>query len=188
MVICLDRTLDSLLREIESRESIVEEVSIREGLQYDSFCLQRMYSEFTQRFPREIRVLEEQNPELWSAVHADNEEIVYDLWRLQFGRVIREAVQNAWRHGNKLDRNKNVIMTKNYGTKGVLYVVTDEGEGFDVRTIVDKFRRSDDTYHHWISNGIGFQFFDQTDMVVSFSLKGNETYLKYTCKSLSQNR
>lgn len=58
----------------------------------------------------------------------------YQLTTTYYGNIliaITEAVSNAILHGNKLNQNKNVIITFEYLSNGFRFLVEDEGEGFD---------------------------------------------------------
>jgi len=48
-----------------------------------------------------------------------------------------EAANNAILHGNKLDENKNVIITVRIEGKKLLIKIEDEGNGFDYKNVPD---------------------------------------------------
>ncbi|HJZ41968.1 MAG TPA: ATP-binding protein [Bacteroidales bacterium] len=48
-----------------------------------------------------------------------------------------EAANNAILHGNKLDENKNVIITVRIEEKKLLIKIEDEGNGFDYKNVPD---------------------------------------------------
>jgi serine/threonine-protein kinase RsbW len=48
-----------------------------------------------------------------------------------------EAANNAILHGNKLDENKNVIITVRIVEKKLLIKIEDEGNGFDYKNVPD---------------------------------------------------
>ena len=57
-----------------------------------------------------------------------------------FGNVliaVTEAVNNAIIHGNQNDINKVVGVTANKNGKGLVFTITDEGNGFDFENIPD---------------------------------------------------
>ena len=51
------------------------------------------------------------------------------------GMAVREAVINAIKHGNKLDRSKRVEIRFTINAEGLSVHVVDEGEGFDPSTV-----------------------------------------------------
>ena len=50
--------------------------------------------------------------------------------------VLEEAMVNAWRHGNREDPQKMIVVRRRYGNDAVLEVI-DEGNGFDFKTFYD---------------------------------------------------
>lgn len=53
------------------------------------------------------------------------------------GMAIREAVNNAIKHGNRQDPSKKVSVTFHYDVNELTVSVRDEGDGFDVRSVPD---------------------------------------------------
>ncbi len=64
----------------------------------------------------------------------------------EFGWYIGNALSNGLRWGHKLDPTKKMWLDSSLGKNGILYTVTDEGNGFDVakmkERIEDKEQRS----------------------------------------------
>ena len=50
---------------------------------------------------------------------------------------VSEAIANAMVHGNKLDPNKNVIVSINISDDELMVSIKDEGEGFDPDSVPD---------------------------------------------------
>jgi len=50
---------------------------------------------------------------------------------------LNEIAINAIVHGNKLDKNKKVIVNAEVDSKRVIWTITDEGEGFDYDHLPD---------------------------------------------------
>jgi serine/threonine-protein kinase RsbW len=53
------------------------------------------------------------------------------------GMAIREAVNNAIKHGNRQDPAKKVMVSFHYDLDALTVSVQDEGEGFDVTNVPD---------------------------------------------------
>jgi serine/threonine-protein kinase RsbW len=53
---------------------------------------------------------------------------------------LTEAVNNAIVHGNQENHIKEVVVEHTYNEKGLTFVVSDEGNGFDSKTIPDPTR------------------------------------------------
>ncbi|GAA4019483.1 ATP-binding protein [Hymenobacter fastidiosus] len=51
--------------------------------------------------------------------------------------AVTEAVNNAIRHGNKFDKDKNVYLSLYVNKDRVRFEVEDEGEGFDFNNLID---------------------------------------------------
>ena len=51
--------------------------------------------------------------------------------------AVTESVNNAIRHGNKLDKNKNVTLTVNCEENKLSFLIEDEGPGFNYETLPD---------------------------------------------------
>lgn len=51
--------------------------------------------------------------------------------------AVTESVNNAIRHGNKLDKSKNVFLTVDCEENKLKFTVEDEGPGFDYSTLPD---------------------------------------------------
>ncbi len=51
--------------------------------------------------------------------------------------AVTEAVNNAIKHGNNCDKNKNVTLTAVYEETLVRFIVEDEGTGFDPNKLPD---------------------------------------------------
>jgi len=50
---------------------------------------------------------------------------------------VTEAVNNAIKHGNKSDKNKNVVLSVVCEENLMKFIIEDEGEGFDVESLPD---------------------------------------------------
>jgi serine/threonine-protein kinase RsbW len=51
--------------------------------------------------------------------------------------AVTESVNNAIRHGNKLDKNKNVMLSVECEENKLKFSIEDEGEGFDYHNLSD---------------------------------------------------
>lgn len=51
--------------------------------------------------------------------------------------AVTESVNNAIRHGNKLDKNKNVTLTVESEENSLKFLIQDEGPGFDYNNLPD---------------------------------------------------
>lgn len=64
----------------------------------------------------------------------------YNIAEELYGNILvslTEAVNNAIRHGNKLDRNKTVDLLLEMGERELLFSIRDKGAGFDFDNIPD---------------------------------------------------
>ena len=51
--------------------------------------------------------------------------------------AVTESVNNAIRHGNDLQNNKNVLLTLQLKDNIIIFTVRDEGKGFDFENLPD---------------------------------------------------
>lgn len=51
--------------------------------------------------------------------------------------AVTEAVNNAIRHGNQLDKSKNVALSLSLQDSLIKFIVKDEGNGFDYKNLPD---------------------------------------------------
>ena len=71
----------------------------------------------------------------------------YNLNNTYFGNILltlTEAFKNAVIHGNQNDSNKKVTILFDAGQKGLSFVISDEGEGFDYDSIPSPVDAEDD--------------------------------------------
>ena len=94
--------------------------------------------------------------------------------------AITEAVNNAITHGNKLDASKKVNLEMEVNNKELYFIVSDEGEGFDIDAVPDP------TLPENISkiNGRGVFLMKNLSDEVLFKNNGSKIVLKF---SLSAN-
>lgn len=70
----------------------------------------------------------------------DNAKEEYQLDDGIYGNImiaVTESVNNAIRHGNKLDPNKNVLLSLSLSESQITFVIQDEGPGFDYTRLPD---------------------------------------------------
>lgn len=70
----------------------------------------------------------------------DNVKDKYNINDDIYGNImvaVTESVNNAIKHGNKLDKSKNVILITHYAENYVKFVIEDEGPGFDYNNLPD---------------------------------------------------
>ncbi|MEM1407273.1 MAG: ATP-binding protein [Bacteroidota bacterium] len=70
----------------------------------------------------------------------DNAKERYNLEDDIYGNImiaVTEAVNNAIRHGNSNDKSKNVSLSLNLEDNQIVFIVSDEGSGFDYQNLPD---------------------------------------------------
>jgi len=88
---------------------------------------------------------------------------------------LSEVVINAIVHGNKLDKNKIVIVNAEVDPKKVIWTVTDEGEGFDYNHLPDP--TAEENLENLTGRGV-FIVKQLADQCI-FNAKGNEVELHF---------
>jgi len=70
----------------------------------------------------------------------DNVKEEYNLTDDLYGNImiaVIESVNNAMIHGNKTDKNKNVLLSATLHDEQIVFIVSDEGQGFDHQSLPD---------------------------------------------------
>lgn len=70
----------------------------------------------------------------------DNSKDAFQIEDDIYGNImvaVTEAVNNAIRHGNKFDKDKNVYLSLYVSPDRVTFEVEDEGQGFDYTNLID---------------------------------------------------
>lgn len=70
----------------------------------------------------------------------DNAKEEYSLTDDLYGNImiaVIESVNNAIIHGNKTDKDKNVVLSANLQEEQIVFTVSDQGNGFDHQTLPD---------------------------------------------------
>jgi serine/threonine-protein kinase RsbW len=70
----------------------------------------------------------------------DNVKDKYNINDDIYGNImvaVTESVNNAIKHGNKMDKSKNVLLSSIYEENQVRFIIEDEGEGFDFYNLPD---------------------------------------------------
>ena len=94
--------------------------------------------------------------------------------------ALREALNNAVVHGNRLDARKLVhVRCRCKVGNGISLIVSDQGHGFDVRTISDPVSVENLVAEH----GRGIQLMKSAMDEVSFQQRGSEVHM---CKRLAR--
>jgi serine/threonine-protein kinase RsbW len=88
---------------------------------------------------------------------------------------VSEAIANAMVHGNKLDPNKNVIVSINISDDELVLSIKDEGEGFDPGSVPDPTKPENIMRDSGRGIHIMRSFID--DVVYDFSSSGTELKL-----------
>ena len=68
----------------------------------------------------------------------DNAKEEYNLTDDLYGNImiaVIESVNNAIIHGNKTDKNKNVLLSATLHDEQIVFIVSDEGQGFDHQSL-----------------------------------------------------
>ncbi|HWZ02692.1 MAG TPA: ATP-binding protein [Mucilaginibacter sp.] len=88
---------------------------------------------------------------------------------------LSEAAINAIVHGNKLDPAKKVIINAEIENRRIIWVVTDEGEGFDYNNLADP--TAPENIENLTGRGV-FIMKHLADQCI-FNTKGNEVELHF---------
>jgi anti-sigma regulatory factor (Ser/Thr protein kinase) len=87
---------------------------------------------------------------------------------------LRNALGNAYKHGNGYDPTKAVSAEIELTRNGILIAVTDEGEGFDVE---ETFRRFQSQQDYFVNGGAGFLNLHRATSTVAYENGGRTVLL-----------
>lgn len=169
MVFATERTLESLVTDVRLQLMLSDNFFWTEWTTTSPYLVVP-FEEFVRRFPDEIK-------EKDSTLVTLRDRKDYLEWMEKVGKFLYEAISNANRHGNKDDPTKKINVTRYYGSRGVVYSISDEGQGFEIKSTVEEAIRINKIPPH------GFNLLQESDMTVSFNSKGNEIYLQYLLKN-----
>jgi len=91
--------------------------------------------------------------------------------------ALEEAIINAMKHGNRMDRRKHVTIDFRIDDEGIVLEVEDEGEGFDPSSVPDPTRDENIEQPHGRGIILMKAYMDR----IKFNLKGNKvTMMKFS--------
>ncbi len=86
--------------------------------------------------PANLEDLDDCVNHLFHKIHEEWKSQGFELPQTTLRMALEEAMVNAWKHGNREDPQKKIIVRRRYGNDAVLEIL-DEGNGFDFKTIYD---------------------------------------------------
>lgn len=101
-----------------------------------------------------------------------------------FGNIsvaINEAVKNAIVHGNKLDEKKSVYIAFGRKNEALIFVIKDQGDGFDYHNLIDPTEEIGDNI------GTGIFLINLLSDNVCFLDNGSTVEISFYVKSINQS-
>jgi anti-sigma regulatory factor (Ser/Thr protein kinase) len=163
-MIDITRTRAQLLAELEARGPAASPLVIpsRVPLPADAHLLFRGHA-----VKETFSLLKAELSERFAAV--PRPELIRDLLA-----PLKNALGNAYKHGNRRDRAKSISVQIVLTRKGALIAITDEGSGFDVASTVRAMRYGERAPS---DRGAGFRNLDRANSVVSYENAGRTVLL-----------
>lgn len=100
--------------------------------------------------------------------------------QISFGQLERDlmnplkrALGNSFKHGNLKNIDKHLILEALVTERGVFIKLTDEGDGFNVKQVYDKFQAG---FDYAKNKGMGFLTYASSQSHISFS-KGGKSFI-----------
>jgi hypothetical protein len=90
--------------------------------------------------------------------------------------LLKKGLGNAYKWGNQKDPTKQITVEAVVTKTGVLVTISDEGEGFDVPSILGQFYRGERHYTH---GGSGFRHFAKAKSLISYANGGRTLLLRF---------
>ena len=124
------------------------------------------------RLSMRVRTPEEILPDLNAALADRFAEVDPEELERSLLLPLKKAVGNAHKRGNRRDPQKLITLEVLVTRAGAFVQVSDQGEGFDVAAICERFRSGSPYYTH---GGSGFRKFEKARGIVSFD-DGGRTF------------
>lgn len=93
-------------------------------------------------------------------------------------RPLRRALGNAYKRGNVGLSGKWIRVELGLTRRGLLIEVRDQGSGFDVASVLDRYRRNE---RYFTNHGSGIRTFEASASSVSYADGGSTFLLAYRC-------
>jgi serine/threonine-protein kinase RsbW len=110
----------------------------------------------------------------------------YSLSGIFYGNIllaVEEATKNAIQHGNKLNPEKEVIISFKSNHNGLTFTVEDQGEGFDIDAVKNPLEVEDNLYS---KTGKGIFIIRSLADKVEFGSGGKKVEIVFDIASISQ--
>lgn len=89
---------------------------------------------------------------------------------IEYGRIILEAISNAYMHGNRYNPAKPIDVRAWEQADFYITSITDSGQGFDFETKIANFKKGLEYSDR--NSGQGFELFNRDFVLVSYDLGG----------------
>jgi len=156
-MIDLRRTKDEMLAEIDTDDtSASASIAVRH------------------RTPADLLPILTKHFQAWfSAVPADR--LAADL-----SYLVKKGLGNAYKWGNACYSAKTLFVSAVMTLGGAVIAISDEGSGFDVSDVVERFLRRE---HYYAHHGSGLLHFHESPSVVSYADGGRTLLIRFLCEA-----
>ena len=96
----------------------------------------------------------------------------------ELNNLIKRGIGNAYKWGNKKDTAKNITVETVVTATGALVAISDEGEGFDIESVLNRFQKGK---HYFSHGGAGFKQFHKTKSLISYVHGGSTLLIRFLC-------
>jgi hypothetical protein len=91
---------------------------------------------------------------------------------------IRKGVGNAYKWGNLRDPSRQISVEAVATRSGAVVSISDEGAGFDVQSVIQKYREHQKYFTH---GGSGIKHFEKARSSISYSNGGRTLLIRFAC-------
>jgi aminoglycoside phosphotransferase (APT) family kinase protein len=100
----------------------------------------------------------------------------FDAIYNDLGRPVKHATGNSVKRGNDGDLEKPLRFDHYFTEKGVVVAISDQGEGFDYRSVCSRFQNNEQYFTY---GGKGFKWFAKCDSKISYTNGGSTLLIQF---------
>ena len=117
-------------------------------------------------------------PILYAAFERRFSHVPHDHLKNDLLYLLKKGIGNAYKWGNQKDLSKQIVVEAVITDSGAFVLISDDGDGFDVKKVIKQFRKKEHYFHH---GGAGIYQFEKTKSLVSYANGGRTLKIRFLC-------